>query len=497
MQTPETDVQLWNLFAVVNRDTPDWASDGSTYRLMYQALDLLEHQSLIELTSYGSVRLTKLGDTVRDSPADSWLPDPASRELSEWIEIQQLREQTDLNRPRGDLTLSRLTVSSWRQFDEVDITFHPQLTVLTGANAAGKTTLLNVLAPHFNWQGQFVTRGRTQTTSPQEDSRSVIGELSYSNGGRTFILEPPTTGVSMAQVSYSAMQGVPGIFISSHRSISSYRQMESLPARFSDTETLLAQFASEIQVRYTGGTSHHPPLFRMKEALIGAALHGYGNRVVRSTESAIRIWEGFQDVLRDFLPGDLGFRGLLVENGELILNTETGEFPLEASSGGLSAMLELSWQIFLRSQNTRSFTVCIDEPENHLHPELQRLIVPSLLQAFPSVSFIVATHSPFVVTATRECYVYALGRLGNSTRVSSQKLGNLNAAGTADETLQRVLGLDTPLPLWVQSALGEAVANLPPNATADDLRRLRIRLSEIGLERQFPSAIAAIEKRHA
>lgn len=298
----------------------------------------------------------------------------------------------------------------------------------------------------------------------------------------------------MSQASYTAMQAVPGIFISSHRSVSSYRPMESLPARFSEADTLLGQFAAEVQVRYSGGSSQYPPLFRMKEALVAAALHGYGNQVVRQTQSAIRIWEGFQEVLRNFLPADLGFRGLVVENGDLMLSTASGAFPLEAASGGLSAMLELSWQIFLRSQNAESFTVCIDEPENHLHPELQRVIVPSLLDAFPRVSFIVATHSPFVVTATRECYIYALGRFGEEARVRSQRVGDVNASGTADETLQNVLGLDTPLPLWVQAALSAAIDDVSPDATADDLRRLRSRLSELGLERQFPSAVAAIGK---
>ncbi|WP_419836937.1 AAA family ATPase [Streptomyces brasiliscabiei] len=54
--------------------------------------------------------------------------------------------------------------------------------------------------------------------------------------------------------------------------------------------------------------------------------------------------------------------------------------------------------------------MCFDEPENHLHPSMQRTLVPTLLAAFPNVRFIVATHSPFVVTSTREAYVYALRR---------------------------------------------------------------------------------------
>ena len=40
---------------------------------------------------------------------------------------------------------TRLNIKEWRQFSDVDIVFHNHLTVLTGANGAGKTTILNIL----------------------------------------------------------------------------------------------------------------------------------------------------------------------------------------------------------------------------------------------------------------------------------------------------------------------------------------------------------------
>jgi len=46
-------------------------------------------------------------------------------------------------------TFRRLLVRDWRQFREVDVGFDPRLTVLTGANGAGKTALLRILARHF------------------------------------------------------------------------------------------------------------------------------------------------------------------------------------------------------------------------------------------------------------------------------------------------------------------------------------------------------------
>ena len=41
---------------------------------------------------------------------------------------------------------TRLSIKDWRQFSNIDIVFHVHLTVLTGANGAGKTTVLNLLS---------------------------------------------------------------------------------------------------------------------------------------------------------------------------------------------------------------------------------------------------------------------------------------------------------------------------------------------------------------
>src|SRR5690606_6716948 len=46
--------------------------------------------------------------------------------------------------------------------------------------------------------------------------------------------------------------------------------------------------------------------------------------------------------------------------------------------------------------------VLIDEIDAHLHISLQKLILPFLIESFPSIQFIVSTHSPFVITSTNE-----------------------------------------------------------------------------------------------
>jgi AAA domain, putative AbiEii toxin, Type IV TA system len=54
--------------------------------------------------------------------------------------------------------------------------------------------------------------------------------------------------------------------------------------------------------------------------------------------------------------------------------------------------------------------VLIDEPELHLHLDLQYQIMPLLTELFPKIQFIVATHSPAVISSIRNATVYDLSK---------------------------------------------------------------------------------------
>ena len=45
------------------------------------------------------------------------------------------------------MKFKNLNIEEWKQFKNLDIDLHNQLTILTGANGAGKTTILNLDKP--------------------------------------------------------------------------------------------------------------------------------------------------------------------------------------------------------------------------------------------------------------------------------------------------------------------------------------------------------------
>ncbi|RLB99430.1 MAG: hypothetical protein DRI57_33635, partial [Deltaproteobacteria bacterium] len=65
------------------------------------------------------------------------------------------------------------------------------------------------------------------------------------------------------------------------------------------------------------------------------------------------------------------------------------------------------------------------EVENHLHPTMQRQVLPDLLNAFPDTRFIVSTHSPLVVGSVKDSTIYALvyneGRQGQPSEFYSSQ----------------------------------------------------------------------------
>lgn len=182
---------------------------------------------------------------------------------------------------------------------------------------------------------------------------------------------------------------------------------------------------------------------------------------------------------------------------EVVLETTTGEFSFDSVSGGISAIIDIAWQLYMTSiVHPGDFVVAIDEPENHLHPTLQKTLLPNLLDAFPRAQFIVATHNPFMVGSVPDSNVYVLDYDdAQPSRVTSTKLDLINKATSSNEILRDVLGLKHTKPVWVEDQLERLVERYSSRVLSDDsLRELRKEMRELRLDHLFPETLSRIHR---
>jgi hypothetical protein len=131
-------------------------------------------------------------------------------------------------------------------------------------------------------------------------------------------------------------------------------------------------------------------------------------------QTADRVKHWFDDLeqcLRELLDSpELELR-FDAKNFEFFLVIGGQKLGFDTLPDGFASVLTIWSDILLRSQSLTgdpSGFVIIDEPELHLHPELQELLLPFLTRQFPGLQFIVATHSPMIATSLTRSTIYDL-----------------------------------------------------------------------------------------
>ena len=365
-----------------------------------------------------------------------------------------------------------LSIESWRQYRKIDIQFHPRLTVITGPNGTGKSTVLSLLNRHFGYSRNYLSTPKknrktgilqfstgiydwfmSKLSRSESSNETTVGRIEYSSGEVGEIKIPSQNAIQYG-INVRPQPSVHGVHIDSHRPPSVYKQVPHISTSPLDKTNIVNTLHNELRHFYQSGTSREGALFHIKSALIAMSVFGHGNETMEPDAELIRLFKGFEEKLRVILPKSLGFERLVIRMPEVLLSTKSGDFVVDAASGGVIKLFEITWQIYFFSQQNEHFVTTIDEPENHLHPSMQRTFLLNLMEAFPKSQFIVVTHSPFIVSSVKDSSVYVLnyidvegitepgfdedqsirGLMGS--RVDSEELDTVNRAGTAAQILR-------------------------------------------------------------
>lgn len=413
----------------------------------------------------------------------------------------------------------KLTIQGWRQYQNIEIDFHDRLTILTGANGSGKTTILNVLNRHFGWMVNFVSTPRKRTKDgileffsgisqsvlslfegeKKNENEIQVGKVHY-NSGKEGLIKIPQNVKQTYHFNLSNQEQVKGLHIPSHRPTFVHQEVSVMPTNAPTRQKIFTDYSNEIRNRYISGASGRTPNYYLKEALISLAIFGYGNSIVSPNDEARELFEGFQEILKKVLPPKLCFTSLSIEMPEVVLRTASGDFPIDSASGGITAIIDLAWQIYTFSEQEgirgERFVVTIDEPENHLHPEMQKVLLKNFIDAFPNAQFIVATHNPFIVTSVPESNVYVL-KYNAENRVESFLLDQVEKAGSSNEILREVLGLSSTIPLWAEERLQTIVSKYSQQGLNNEsLSSFRKEMTEIGFQKFIPETLSSVIDKH-
>lgn len=137
---------------------------------------------------------------------------------------------------------------------------------------------------------------------------------------------------------------------------------------------------------------------------------------IEDAEDINKWFESFEDVLRSLFCDSALKLDFDYTNYSFYINSLGKRFKFTQLSAGYAAALDIVADLILRMQKPGSLVraydkpgiVLIDEPETHLHLALQRQIMPILTKLFPNVQFVVATHSPFILSSLPNAVAYDL-----------------------------------------------------------------------------------------
>jgi len=405
---------------------------------------------------------------------------------------------------------SEIKLHRWRQLDNVHIRLDKRMTILTGENGTGKTTILNILSKHFGWNLQFVS---TLLPSSRKLRKAIwsdvwdaifqdldvkpgstkVGTITYPNGQECELMVQLHSEQAQYNPKYSNQQAVLGLHIPSHQPAFTYHRISDIPTDPQSIQQHYQSYNNLLQQYYRPSHAENPGI-ALKKSLISLAVFGYGSEVVIENPEYRRMFQDFQSILQILLPKSLGFQRLEVRMPDIVFVTQTGDFSLDAASGGVGAIVGIAWQIFMYGQSNKDkdFVVTFDEPESHLHPSMQRELLPNLLEAFPRTQFIIATHSPFIVTSSPKSQVYAL-IFDEDHRVNSQYLETMELSGTTNQTLREILGVPITVPIWVENRLLEIVEKYKDRElTSDLLHDLKKELISNDLGFLLPEALSSL-----
>ena len=371
------------------------------------------------------------------------------------------------------MPLKEWSISESQPFtDEVRFNFDDKLNLFIGPNSTGKSTLIKALWFHLRNEASVIIPANRLGLPPSSDDEGQQA-LAHANGGET-------------QLS-GLLGNDPKIFDAKRMHL-----VKNHVAR----EYLGGRLTGEIVEQYlrAGDLAYQCAQTVCGEILSTKLPDTYvRKRPVTVSESVPSAAGTPLNRIRQISTFPASFERMAITVNHDVPFDPRGTFA-KVFSGDLSDGIQgtLSWIEFMATHicfryqfrsgwESLPATLLIDEAENHLHPEWQRRLFPSLQKYFPQLQIFATTHSPFLVAGLGAGQVHRLYRDENMVvRVDAPNDEQI-VGWTMDEILRGLMGVQDPTDgetARLTEELRRLQNQIPAENPADDEGRLH-RIAEI------------------
>lgn len=327
------------------------------------------------------------------------------------------------------MKLIKLSLANYRGFEQLDITFEPDITVIAGVNGVGKSSVLNAISQIYSRILPRLSPSRARTIPVSDDD--IYMDAYQSSITAEFVIRNREWTASLSKCSkqtarLSEIYPVETMGVPQKRDIlelkkdarqllqflRSNNQAKSAPLAvyFSPKRQMPDRPRSLGRLETQGIAAAYRGALNDREVQLREFMHWFRTQETLGVERdspRAAVLDSLRKVVSELIPE---FSNLRIEETprlDFVVEKEGIRLYLHQLSDGerglLALVFDLTRRLAIANPESKDpiregvALVLLDEVELHLHPKWQREVLRRFTDIFESCQFVVTTHSPLVL----------------------------------------------------------------------------------------------------
>ena len=337
--------------------------------------------------------------------------------------------------------LEKIHIENYKAIGKLDIDLKPGVNLIIGDNGAGKTSVLEGIAVALG--GLFVNVAGVSTKNiVKDDVRMSIKPIGDSSTAIEYY-EPVLAGCTLhvTEERDFTWNRIKEEVSATHTKIDNKNVCVWMKKLTNNSDTILPLISFQSAARAWRvrrgdfGTELKKKLDDRRCGYLGCLDSSMDvksiqqwclkQELVRSNKGTVREYEMFKNIVASFMKeinelDKIPSIHYSPQFDELVYKDDKTEMPISKLSAGYQSLLwmvmDLAYRVCmlnpeLEDKDKITGIVLIDEIDLHLHPKWQWNVIDALRKTFSGVQFIIATHSPIVISASKEVNLILLDKV--------------------------------------------------------------------------------------